>query len=236
MKELQDLQQVFKYLSKNCNYLILRNYEGLFDDVCLEGHNDIDVLCSSIRDRRIMVKELNAEPRIGVDNGIHYKFLYNKQEIALDIRMVGDGYYDLQWQKNMLKNKQLDDRGFFVMSSEDYFMSLIYHAIYQKECLSEEYRRRLSDMAKAFPEYSSINGEQIEFENCLLGYMKEHHYYYTKPYDHYVVPNFNIDLTSDYIKYPNYVKVQHKRDQIKEYIFGKINGARVRIKNLIKKV
>lgn len=101
---------------------------------------------ASTEDRVKMVEIFDATTRVGVDNGIHYKFLYCDREIALDIRTVGDGYYDKKWQKHMMKNRRLHPIGFYTMCSEDYTFSLIYHAIYQKNELSDEYLRRLRVM------------------------------------------------------------------------------------------
>lgn len=230
MKNSENIEQLFDELNKHCNYLILRNFECFFDDILIEGHNDIDVLCASKKDRKIMVKILNAEPRIGIDNGIHYKFLYKNNEISLDIRTVGDGYYDQNWQKNMLKNKIYNPIGFYTMSQDDYFYSLIYHAIYQKEELSKEYLKRLRLMHPRMTE-----ADQNDFEMLLLQYMNDHHYFYTYTYDKYVKLYFNKAICGEKVKYPFSINLRHKSEKLKEFIFGKLNGAKIKILRLISK-
>lgn len=145
-KKWKTAAEAFAVLNDCCTYLVMRNYEHFYEELLLEGHNDIDVLCRSPRDRRKMVKALGAVPRLSRDNGIHYRFRCGGKEMDLDIRCVGDGYYDRRWQKEMLKTRVYDKRGFYHMEEDDYFYSLLYHGVYQKEGLSEEYFQRLNAM------------------------------------------------------------------------------------------
>lgn len=229
MKNWEHIEDAFLQLNAKCEYLILRNFEGFFDDILIEGHNDIDVLCASRSDRKNMVHILDAVPRIGVDNGIHYKFLYKGKEIALDIRTLGDGYYDRSWQRAMLKKRIYNPIGFYTMDEENYFYSLIYHAIYQKKSLSQEYLARLRAMNPMVHE-----AEQIDFEKTLLQFMTKKRYKYTIPYDKYVILCFNQELIGSYIKYPVEIKFRHKAEKTLEYILGKINGAKVRLGKMMK--
>lgn len=229
MKNWEYIEDAFLQLNIKCEYLVLRNFEGFFDDILIEGHNDIDVLCASKADRKLMVRILDAEPRIGVDNGIHYKFMYKGKEVALDIRTLGDGYYDCSWQKMMLKKRLYNPIGFYTMDDENYFYSLIYHAIYQKESLSQEYLARLREMCPTMRE-----AEKVDFERVLLKYMEKNHYHYTIPYDKYVTLYFNQELIGSYIEYPVEIKLRHKEEKILDFIFGKMNGAKVRLKKMIK--
>lgn len=230
MKNWSNLEEAFSLLNKKCRYLVLRNFENFFDDILVEGHNDIDVLCGSIRDRKKMIQILQATPRIGVDNGIHYKFLYKGKEIALDIRTVGDGYYDKKWQKNMIASRIFNKKGFYTMDDENYFYSLIYHAIYQKPTLSKDYYMRLNAMKLEKKEYS-----QIQFEESLYDFMKKKKYFYTKTYDFYVITYFNKDLVSERIKYPIEIHLHHLYEKYRDYFLGKINGAKVKFIKYVKK-
>lgn len=230
MKNWDNIEDAFAQLNAKCQYIVLRNFEAFFDDILVEGHNDIDVLCASVHDRKTMVRILQAVPRIGVDNGIHYKFLYKGKEIALDIRTVGDGYYDRKWQKKMIANRIFNEIGFYTMNDEDYFYSLAYHAIYQKPTLSEEYHRRLQAMKTEMANYS-----QLQIEKALYDYMKVQKYFYTKTYDHYVILYFNENLVSDRIKYPFDIRFRHLYEKCRDYVLGKVNGAKLRIRKLLSK-
>ena len=206
MKNWDNLDVIFKEANSKCNYLILRNFEDFYDDVLLPGHDDIDVLCASKTDRKTFVDLFDAVTRVGKDNGIHYKFLYKNTEIALDIRTVGDGYYDIRWQRNMLKNKVLHNKGFYIMSDDDYFFSLIYHAIYQKNELSNDYLYRLRKMRE-----NCEHMNQEGFERLLYGFMTENKYYYTYTEDESVIKRFieQPHLSSE-IKYPLSIWIKHR--------------------------
>lgn len=230
MKNWINIEDAFSQLNEKCKYLILRNFEEFFSDILVEGHNDIDVLCASKRDRKIMLSILGAVPRIGIDNGIHYKFMFKGKEIALDIRTVGDGYYDERWQKEMIENRKYNKIGFYTMNSEDYFYSLVYHAIYQKHSFSEEYHTRLQKMN---PEMCTFTQQQ--FEKVLFEFMCRNNYYYTKTYDHYVILCFNQELVGNRMIYHWKIKLRHRYENMKGYVFGKMNGARVRLKKYFTK-
>ena len=49
----------------------------------------------------------------------------------LDIRCVGDGYYDKPWEEVMIKNR-VKTEGIYVLCKEDYNYSILYHALLQK--------------------------------------------------------------------------------------------------------
>lgn len=184
-KNVDDIQAVFESLPGDCEYLIMRNWEGFYDDILIEGHNDIDVLCANTKSRDQLVAAFTAKDLSG--DGFHYSFLYKGMEVTLDTRIVGDGYYDINWQKEMLKNRVRNPLGFYVMADEDYFYSLAYHAIYQKkDGLSDEYRARLGEMK---PEYKKF--KQNDFIRILHDYMMQHGFFYTHTVDDSVVRCFD---------------------------------------------
>lgn len=205
MKNWTNLAEAFQILNTQCNYLVLRNFEDFYDDILLPGHDDIDVLCASKADRKKMVQLMDAVTRVGIDNGIHYKFLYQNTEIALDIRTVGDGYYDKKWQKNMLQNRVLNPKGFYTMNEDDYFHSLIYHAIYQKNELSNDYLTRLRSMRNGYEQKV-----QEDFEEALYDYMIGNDYYFSMTEDESVIKRFITPKYKNRIKYPFVMKLKHK--------------------------
>ena len=193
-KDIQDIQAIFESISADCGYLIMRNWEGFYDDILIEGHNDIDLLCANKRSRDMIVSAFTAKKL--TSDGFHYSFIYRGIEVTLDTRIVGDGYYDINWQRSMLKNRVKNPLGFYVMSDEDYFYSLAYHAIYQKKAgLSEEYRERLGKMK---PEYKDF--QQEDYIKALDEYMLSHGYFYTHTVDDSVVRCFNRVPDRGYVK------------------------------------
>ena len=193
-KNIEDIQAVFEGLPGDCGYLILRNWEGFYDDILIEGHNDIDVLCANPKSRDQIVAAFSAKDIAG--NGFHYSFLYKGMDVTLDTRIVGDGYYDINWQKEMIANRVKNPLGFYVMTDEDYFYSLAYHAIYQKkDGLSEEYRIRLGEMKLEYQDF-----KQEDFIRILHEYMLKRGYFYTHTVDDSVVRRFDRVPDKSYVR------------------------------------
>lgn len=193
-KDIQDIQTVFENLPADCEYLIMRNWEGFYDDILIEGHNDIDVLCANQKSRDMLTDAFTAK-KVTLD-GFHFSFIHRGMEVTLDTRIVGDGYYDINWQRSMLKNRVRNPLGFYVMSDEDYFYSLAYHAIYQKKAgLSEEYRERLAEMRPECKDY-----QQADYIKALHEYMLRHGYFYTHTVDDSVVRCFDRTPDRSYVK------------------------------------
>ena len=203
-KNIEDLKSVFLNVNTTtAEYLILRNWEGFYDDILLEGHNDIDLLCRDTDSRDIIVRLLDARPL--TDDGFHYAFQYRGRQVTLDTRILGDGYYDRRWQRDMLRHKRLHPQGFYVMDSENYYYSLIYHAIYQKkDGMSDEYSARLNRMS---PSDQSLS--QPDFAAELGIFMQRKHYGYTKTKDQSVVKNFGITDIPKKIRYPLNIRLYH---------------------------
>lgn len=203
-KNIEDLKSVFLNVNTTtADYLILRNWEGFYDDILLEGHNDIDLLCRDTDSRDIIVRLLDARPL--TDDGFHYAFQYRGRHVTLDTRILGDGYYDRRWQRDMLRHKRLHPMGFYVMDSENYYYSLIYHAIYQKkDGMSDEYAARLNRLSPSERVLS-----QSDFAADLSTYMQRKHYGYTKTKDQSVVKNFGITDFPKKIRYPLNIRLYH---------------------------
>ena len=73
-KEIENIQAVFESLPGECGYLIMRNWEGFYNDIIIEGHNDIDVLCANTKSRDLLVSAFSAKDMSG--DGFHYSFNY----------------------------------------------------------------------------------------------------------------------------------------------------------------
>ncbi len=190
MKRYEDIRQVFNLLNASgVDYLVLRNYEMMLSPELFVGdHADIDLLCE---DSQKIVQVLGAcsttkNDEHSPDDGIHYFLNIRGQVVSFDLRQVGDGYYCEQWERDLLNRKKFT-QCFYVLSDEDYFYTLIYHAVLQKRKLSEEYRNRLMKMA-------SMNGASNEIKDekgfiCLLEkYMKNKGYRFVYSHD-FMVPN-----------------------------------------------
>lgn len=222
MKQFQMAKEAFASINNICTYLVLRNFEQFYEDLLMEGHNDVDVLCKSHRDRRKMVKALGAVPRLTKDNGTHYRFLCQGKWIDLDIRCVGDGYYDSRWQKEMLRRRVYDARGFYRMDEENYFYSLLYHGLYQKDSLSDEYAGRLRQMQRSLKKDLRVTEQTVSgMEKQLTDFMRQRNYCYTKTRDHYITLHFPEDRTSVPIKCSWKIRMFHLSQMVLGYADGK---------------
>ncbi len=185
---------VFNILNvNNVPYVVLRNYENLLEpEMYMEGHGDVDILCA---DSQVIVKLLGAQttrkdqpPFVG--DGTHYYIYVGGAEVSLDLRYVGDDYYCKEWQDEIL-SKRVAHNGFFVMDEENYFYSLIYHAILQKKKLTNEYQKRLLKNAKKLQVAVGEAGE-VDFINLLNAFMRNKGFRYTYPIDFYVPCRFHL--------------------------------------------
>ena len=184
------IAELFKALNNaGIRYLVLRNYENLLEpEMYVGGHGDIDLLCD---DSQAIVHLIDAKPltrdcRNLRGDGIHYSIEVDGHPVQLDLRQVGDGYYCQKWEKELLERRVKHDC-FYVMRNEDYFYTLIYHAILQKRSLSEEYCSRLLEMAKQL-ELNVDEPINRGLLKLLESYMRVHGYRYSYSQD-YLVPN-----------------------------------------------
>ena len=188
------ISELFEQLNAGgINYLVLRNYENLLEpEMYLDGHGDVDLLCD---DALSVVKLIDAQaagPRAKSSwgDGIHYCAYVAGQRVTLDLRQVGDGYYCKKWEQELLERK-VRHECFYVMSDEDYFYTLIYHAILQKRTFSDEYRLRLEGMSRRLG-LEQKDYSQLGFISILEKHMMENGYVYTYSHDHMVPNRFSL--------------------------------------------
>lgn len=176
------VKQLFLKLnqSKVC-YVVLRNWEDFYSDLLIDGHNDIDILCKTERDKKTFVRLFDAK-HIGDPYFGKYSFFINNNKFYIDFRVVGDGYYCRKWEQQMLKTRILDEKGFYKLDNEEYYFSLLYHAIIHKNQISENYNKILSNL------FSNIKLK--DYESILTSFMSEKKYYYSVSYDRFVGQNF----------------------------------------------
>lgn len=180
--EYTNIADMFIRLNEaGCEYVVLRNYDNLLEEeIFMVGHGDIDMLC---RDVRKVVDVIGAEtcrPQYGkMGDNVHFYIKYKGQKVSIDIRSVGDGYYCDKWE-NAILSTRIPHKCFYVMNAENHFYSLIYHAIFQKPMLSNEYQQRLSEML----------GKGLQTESQLIDvlekYMMDHNYRYVYCKDFHV--------------------------------------------------
>lgn len=185
--EIKILFQELK--NRDVDYVILRNWENFYDDLFIEGHNDIDILCKNEKHKKKIINIFDAQPAKNNFYNSKYFFVWLNKKIYLDFRVVGDGYYCKRWEKNMLESKVLNEKGFYSLNQNDYFYSLIYHAMIHKGCLINDYRSVLNSIKQV-----------DDFETELIHFMKANKYFLSVPLDKYV-GQYNIKKFSKYLLY-----------------------------------
>ena len=139
-----DLKQFFAVLNETVRYLVLRNFEWLPDQFRTAEHGDIDLLTDSAGELAFVA---NARRIFPEPYRIHYAVKIGREEVRFDFRHVGDDYYDPKWENFMLVERQWNGRGFHVPPPEDYFYSLLYHALVHKPKVSADYVEKLERLA-----------------------------------------------------------------------------------------
>lgn len=154
-----ELRTLFDYLNANCKYIVLRNWDNLFEGVIYsKGHEDIDILCECLEQFISLTKAKRVHSERNRDNFI---VTWKSTDIRFDVRWVGDGYYPKELEKIMLENRVFDQRGIFIPNPKDHYYSLAYHALIQKPKLSDEYKQRLCFLRQGFQEASITNVETV---------------------------------------------------------------------------
>lgn len=162
---------------KDENFLVMRNYENMLDDINNSG--DIDILCES---KERFAGQLSANPVQQRVNSYNYYIDIDGCKIPMDIREIGDGYYDKKWEEDMLKHKE-SFQDYYIMTREDYVYSLLYHALIHKQSIADKYKEIFLEIFK------TCNTEELLKK--LKRYMKERGYEPVYPLDAGVAFNEN---------------------------------------------
>lgn len=208
------LDEYFSCLNEKTCYVILRNFESLDRDVLLLEHPDIDILCS---DRDVMLSVSRSFPRGQKDDKVHRYIVVNKKRIDVDLRCVGDGYYDEKWEKDILNERILYNNRFYILSNDNYFYSLLYHVLIQKMKVSDDYLEKLERLSQAI----HVKGDPIISISTLQSFMREKHYFFTYPESPYTIANFkHVDKTM--VKNDIVRKYIRKKQQLRSSLINSI--------------
>lgn len=178
----RDINQMLYVLNETTDYVVLRNYDGVFRDYSSSIHGDIDILTNN---RYLAKIALNAKPTHKSNRRVQHLVKIGSGGTKIDIRYIGDNYYCKTWEEKILSSRYLDENGIYRASEENYIYPLLYHALVQKKAIADDYMSTFSDF---FPGCS-----KTELKDRLLSYMDYHHYYMIEPYDYSVY--FNPEVT-----------------------------------------
>ena len=180
------------YALNNCaNYAILRNYESLPEEIYVNEHNDIDLICESMIEVAYI---LNAKPMHQESYRVQHQAKVEDKIAYFDLRNLGDDYYYRPLEEKMLENRIYNEKGFYVLDKENYFYTLLYHALIQKPEFKQDYKKKLMDM-----NIENVDMETTleEYGNILKKWMIKNEYIALEPIDKTVY--FNKE-TVEYLK------------------------------------
>lgn len=174
------------YVLNNClNYAILRNYESLPNEIYENDHNDIDIICDCLEEAKYI---LNAEPVFEEKYRVHYKTKVENRIAYFDLRHIGDNYYYENMEKKILKERIYNEKGFYTLNKENYFYSLLYHALIHKEIFKDDYKEKLEKMnIRKINKNTTIK----EYAQILKEWMINQEFIIVEPIDKTVMLNLN---------------------------------------------
>ena len=188
----KSVEELFCSMNQCGEYVILRNYEYFPESLTVSGHEDIDLLC---KEPEKIAKAMRATPVLG--SQVHYTICVENRVIPVDVRHIGDGYYDENWEIAMLEQRKAFKNLYYVLDDIDYFYSLAYHALLQKPNFSEEYSVRLRQLGR------KLGQEDCNCREDYLGlierFLRDHNYKVTNTEDSHVYLNFK-NIPADLIQ------------------------------------
>lgn len=182
------LTHLFRILNQTARYVVLRNFEGFPGQYTLENHGDIDVLTENYQEVAFIT---NAEKVFQKSYRRHYTVNIDSKPVPFDFRDCGDGYFDTNWQKLILTERELANDSFYRPSDPQYFYSLLYHALVHKKSFSSEYQQRLQQLSNTLEQDLDLSSTKAA-QDTLESFLTSHGYHYTEPHDVSVYFNQNI--------------------------------------------
>lgn len=181
------LEQLFYVLNSSIEYVVLRNFDILPREYYAKNHGDIDLLVSDYANACFIA---NSTPQFKSKYRVYNSVKINNEKVFFDFRFVGDNYYDYRWEKNILAHRSFNEHGFYVPSNEDYFYSLLYHALIQKPAVSKDYISKLINVSES----AEINLSKKSFDDkeaiaVLSDYLLKKGYSLTQAHDKSVYTN-----------------------------------------------
>lgn len=208
-KGFTSMEEIFYLLNATCEYAVLRNYEILPEQLRTEEHGDIDIITNNPQNIALLLNASKVYPK---SYRIHYKTTTSQQEVYFDFRYLADHYYCKNWEYDLLKTRKLNEKNIYVLDDEQYFYSLIYHAIIHKHIVAKDYYKKIENLFYTLKlnEKYSLDNYDNEFDlyfELLLKFMNKKGYYFTKPddisvayYDKFLYADDKIDyLTNNYL-------------------------------------
>lgn len=208
-KKWESLEQVFTILNQSLDYVVLRNFEELPTKYNKGFEGDIDILAEDKNEIELIT---NAEKISPEKFGRRFKILIKNEKVHLDLRYVGDGYLDEEWEKLILKEKIIKNK-ISVPNNKNYFYSLLYHYLIQKKSLSKIHLMKLHGLGKNIDkniEFNKIDNKEQLREN-LEKFLTKKNFSYVTPIDNSVFFDNSFVIKSKKVKILKEIKTTYKQ-------------------------
>lgn len=177
----KNIEQFFYVLNNSISYCVIRNFECLPKEYTINGHGDIDLLVEDLNYIKYLTLAESYYPDL--DFRVHYGINISNVLVPFDFRFVGDDYYDINWQNQILSNLVYFNSIVKVPDTINYFYSLLYHAYVQKSIVKPDYFERLISMSKALKVNYSDSFSLDKIKVILDEYLLKNNFSYTIPKD-----------------------------------------------------
>lgn len=182
--EFSSIQDFFCFINKNSEYVILRNWDNIINNI--SNGEDIDLL---VEDKSKFINLVNATPKYKDKLRSNYYVTVGNKKIRLDVRSFGDGYYPFFWEKLFLKNRVFNkDIDAYTLNGDDYYSALLYHSLIQKPDLKVKYLSVLCQLSRKDMSFDQLIED-------LRTRLKQNNSYISLPEDHGVY--INMELIKD---------------------------------------
>lgn len=200
-----NFEQLFYFLNAVEPYVILRNQEEINDNI--RENDDIDFL---VNNHQKMALFLDAKKMSKGSERVNYKIIVNNKFIRIDLRYIGDNYFDIFWQNECMKNRILSENNIYVLDELNAYYTLIYHSLIHKRQIPEKY-------------LEIFKLSENDLKNKLYKFMYNFNYRMVEPKD--ITLYFNRKYGGD-IKFSKDRRIRDKKGFIGSIkkIFYKINN------------
>ena len=179
-------KDLFEVLNATCNYVVLRGFEELPRN---NSEKDLDLLTDDYQRLASIIGmiQVKSKPYKGF-------IVVDGQKVSVDIRFIGDHYFDTKFQAKVLKDRIIKN-DVYVPNDDDYFFSLLYHCKVHKNKVKPIYFSVLDNLALRlgldwFDITKSLN--DTNSSKILNGYYRAHGFVYENPIDNDVFANEKI--------------------------------------------
>lgn len=183
----KNFAELLYVMNHTFNYVILRNFEELPQNIQLGKHSDLDIL---VEDKDVAKMVLKGIPTTKNKNRVQHRVSVGDSYINVDIRSIGDGYYDSKWCQDILNARMYNERGFYMPNSIDYLYTLLYHALIQKRTVASDYVERIKILSNQCGIQTIDLTDESKTLSLLTEYMNNKGYEFVEPTDPTVTYNF----------------------------------------------